>query len=270
MSYSLPSGVPADWRAAVGRAAQLLAPVWTGTGAQAHADLPVLAVGLYTLAVEQNVAPADVSLTALRDTLAYGGSLNARIFPAMEQRGQGGGRILDSEASPLWRLLRGRTVQTGPMDMGCTPPMPSEIEVACPRLETLLAGLTDDQAEALPPAPAPPGPLELHIRRRLYVKSRNARVSTRCHICEGADGIRLVVDGPNVTLVCTEGHRTVNGDLTAIQVRYAISMLGPRDHTAPDGHLSILAEGVLPTVDGDLYVSSATLPIDDDPMEWAF
>ncbi|MFI1182471.1 hypothetical protein ACH4UT_23355 [Streptomyces sp. NPDC020799] len=266
MGDLLPTGAPPQWRVAVDRAAQLLAPRWP-TGPVERAPLGVfasLALILYALHRTQSQEPAAVPMSALRDVLD--GDLDANDEPVtiktliVEGLSAAGHRVHDAE--PVMCRAAARVLHQDaplvvttpfgavdvPIGMGGAVPGPSELRSAAAWLKRMLGALDEDTIAALAPAPQPAGPVNVMVIGQVLIISDDSEALVQCAECQQDERGQLAVDGDQVTYTCAQGHISAQRQLGSGHVRQAIART-----QADDG------------VSGPLYVADARLPADADP-----
>ncbi|WP_367132849.1 MULTISPECIES: hypothetical protein [Streptomyces] len=179
MGNLLPTDSPPQWRAAVDRAAQLLAPNWPTDPVEEAplGGLDSLALILYALHYTQRLQLAEIPVGALREVLD--GELDANDEPYTIKKlivdGLGAAdhqihdadhvmcrvaaRLLRRDAPPvvtdLNGLLGGMEI---PFGMGGATPGPSELRFAAAWLKHVLSALGEEAVATLPPAPKPACP----------------------------------------------------------------------------------------------------------------
>ncbi|MGI5526822.1 hypothetical protein ACQEVX_05145 [Streptomyces syringium] len=176
MGDLLPTDPPPQWRAAVDRAAQFLAPSWPTDPVERAplGGLASLALILYALHHTQSQEPAAVRAGALRDVLDGGLDVNDEPFTIKKLITDGLGaaghrvhdadhvpsgvaaRVLHRDAPPVLDTPLG-AIEV-PFGMGGGTAGPSELRFAVTWLKQVLGVLDDETVAALPPAPEPASP----------------------------------------------------------------------------------------------------------------
>ncbi|MEU5428483.1 hypothetical protein AB0H73_23250 [Streptomyces olivoreticuli] len=266
MGDLLPTDAPPQWRAAVVRAAQLLAPRWP-TGPVERAPLGVfasLALILYALHHTQSQEPAAVPVSALRDVLDGGLDVNDEPFTIKKLITEGlsaaghrvhdadhvmcrvAARMLHRDAPPVVNTPLGAV--DVPFGMGGSVPGPSELRFAAVWVKRMLGALDEYAIAALAPAPRPAGPVNVMVTGQVLIISDDSQALVQCAECQQDERGQLAVDGDQVTYTCAQGHISAQRRLGSGHVRQAIART-----QADDG------------VTGQLYVADAHLPADADP-----
>ncbi|MFF4408476.1 hypothetical protein ACFY1P_29530 [Streptomyces sp. NPDC001407] len=260
MGDLLPTDSPPPWRAAVHRAAQLLAPTWPTDPAERApvGDLAALGLILYALHLTRDQDPAAVPVTTLRDALdsrldidkePY--DLKELVVGALRETGHQSCVSDDVMCRVKSRLLRREEPPANvPFGLGGGVPGPSELRFAAASLKKTLSTLDEETAAALPPAPEPAGPVSATVTGQVCVVTENSKVLVPCPECRQREGARLTVDGDRVTYTCTLGHASNSRSLGTEHVRRAI------DRAQSAGQ-----------VDGPLHVMHVDLRADGDPAE---
>ncbi|MFJ6384633.1 hypothetical protein ACIQI7_32080 [Kitasatospora sp. NPDC092039] len=269
---------PAAWRDAVARAARLLGPSWAQDPDRDR--LGVLALLFYALADERAVAVGDVPLEAVRSVLAVDDRglawhLERRIRRILDEQGHSPYRDLrspqrDREESPLWRIQhRLIHVQMPDEPTMMAEPRPSRLAEQVDVLLALLAGTTEAEERLLPEAPLPVGALRVRIDGgRVYRWSGGmvvGAVPVACTPCGTLPGGTVLVDGPDATYLCANGHTARPGLLSAPHVRVAVAHgLDDDGHRAP----LLLPEGADIVWHGDLNIAGPGAAEDIDPTAY--
>ncbi|MEU1307833.1 hypothetical protein ABZ419_02900 [Streptomyces cinnamoneus] len=257
MGDLLPTDSPSEWRAAVHRAAQLLAPSWPTAPAERApvGGLAALGLILYALHLTHDQDPAAVPVRGLRDALdsrldidkePY--DLKKLVVGALREAGHQFCVSDDVMCRVKSRLLRREEPPADvPFGLGGGVPGPSELRFVAASLKEALSALDEETAAALPPAPEPAGPVSVTVTGQVCVVTENSKVPMTCTECQQSEGAKLTVDGDRVTYTCTMGHASISRSLGAEHVRRAI------DRAQAAGR-----------VDGPLHVMHADLPADAD------
>ncbi|KOG29522.1 hypothetical protein ADK35_02200 [Streptomyces viridochromogenes] len=221
MAYLLPTTAPDAWRAAVARAAQLLAPSWD----ERPNNLKALSFIVLTLAVEREQPPESLPLQAVTEELSAQGEepqdLSQRIKAAGTTAGVLGNGYGPDTLDTVWTDLSSWLEAPGE-PMGDAPGHPPALWAAVGRLHEAISGL-DAASIRQAPVPLPsPGALTISVGRHVQVVSTNAIRPITCDTCASCEGGSLRVDGPAVTFVCAEGHTTADHRLEVRRVRNAL------------------------------------------------
>ncbi|WP_116211621.1 hypothetical protein [Streptomyces olivoreticuli] len=272
MGYLVASSAPQPWREAVARAAQLLTPGWDNLRGQGSL-LGTLALALYTLAHERQQPPADVPVEVVKEALEHQEQphtpepyeLQQRMKDALTATGQVRSGP-DLHETPVWRVYRGLVHVWHPeVETSDWEPGPSEMSCAVQRLRELMAGLDADRAMLLPEAPEPTGPIRITVtswvRTVRYGGASAASISVRCPTCNALEGGTLLVDGPDATCTCANGHTFTQPTLSGPHIRNALAQcVYPEGDTRVPGG----ASGSV-TVQGEFRVASSSMPEHADP-----
>lgn len=251
MAYLLPTTAPDVWRAAVARAAQLLAPSWD----ERPNGLKALAFILLTLSVEREQPPESISPAAVAEALSDQGEEPHELSRRIEAAGTTAGVLGDGYGpdtlDTLWTDLK--SWQEAPGDpMGDAEGWPPALWAAVGRLHERISGL-DEAVIRRTPVPVPsPGALTISVGRYVQAVATDAIRPIKCDTCDGCEGGSLRVDGPAVTFVCAEGHTTANPRLDVWRVRNALAYAG-------------LPTGSDATVERDFLVTSRPYSAQSDP-----
>ncbi|MEU3565771.1 hypothetical protein [Kitasatospora sp. NPDC006786] len=272
------STAPAAWRDAVARAARLLGPGWEQ--APDRDLLGALALLFYVEADERAVAVGDVPLDAVRSVLAVderglAWQLEARVQRVLRGQGHSPYRDLrraerDRPESPLWRVQH-RLIHVRMPDEPTTmvEPRPSALARQVEPLLALLAGTTETAERQLPEAPRPAGPLTVRMDGgRVYRWSGGMAVGAvpvACTPCGTLPGGTVLVDGPDATYICVNGHSADRGLLSAPHVRVAVAH-GVDDDEQPVP--VVLPDGTDIVWHGDLNVAGAGEAEEIDPTAY--
>jgi len=251
MAYLLPTTAPDVWRAAVARAAQLLAPSWD----ERPNDLKALAFILLTLSVEREQPSESIPLAAVAEDLGAQGEEPRELSRRIEAAGMTVG-VLGNGYGPdpldtLWRDLS-RWQEAPGEPMGDAPGWPPALWAAVGRLQERISGL-DEVVLRRTPVPVPSlGALTISVGRYVRVVTTNSIEAVMCDSCDGCEGGSLLVDGPAVTFVCAEGHTTADHRLDVWRVRNALAYAG-------------LPVGADVAVERDFLVTSRPYSAQSDP-----
>jgi hypothetical protein len=240
MAYLLPAAAPDVWRAAVARAAQLLAPTWD----ERPGNIGAFSFSLLMLSVEREQHPQSVPLSVTVENLrAQGGEpegLSRRIGEAGVSAGVLGGGDGPGPLDTLWRGLSSWLEAPGE-PMGDAPGHPPVLWAAVRGLHDVISPL-DEAAIRQTPVPLPSlTTLTVLVGRHVQIVAARAIQPVTCDTCAGCEGGVLRVDGPAVTFVCAEGHTTAHHRLEVRRVRNALAYAGvPIDAAvAVEGNLPV-------------------------------
>ncbi|MGW3077841.1 hypothetical protein [Kitasatospora sp. NPDC001132] len=272
------STAPAAWRDAVARAARLLGPGWEQ--APDRDRLGVLALLFYVEADERAVTVGEVPLDAVRSALVVDGRglawhLEGHIQRVLDGQGHSPYRDprrseRDREESPLWRIQhRLIHVQMPDEPTMMVEPRPSRLARQVQPLLDVLAGTIGDAERLLPQAPRPVGPLTVRMDGgRVYRWTAGmgaCAVPVGCTPCGTLPGGTVVVDGPDATYVCPNGHTATQGLLSAPHVRVAVA------HGVDDDGQAVpvmLPDGADVVWHGDLNVAGPSAGESTDPTAY--
>ncbi|NEB01902.1 hypothetical protein [Streptomyces sp. SID13726] len=252
MALLLPSTAPDLWRAAVERAAHLLAPSW-----QEHPSLDLTALSFLLLmwSAEREQSPASLSAEAVAEELSVQGEqpqelrdLSRRIEAAATDAGVLGRGYGPGTLDPLWADLSCWSEASDDEAEG----HPPALWAAVGRLRDVISGLTEAALRhASPPHPSL-GTWTVSVSHRVRVVSPAAILSITCTTCGSREGGELHIDGPAVAFVCTHGHDTTTRRLEVQRVRNALAHAG-------------LPAGADVSVEGDLHVTHRDCHAQSDP-----
>ncbi|MEU5428482.1 hypothetical protein AB0H73_23245 [Streptomyces olivoreticuli] len=274
MGYLVASSAPQPWREAVARAAQLLTPGWDDLRGQGSM-LGTLALALYTLAHERQQTAVDVPVEVVKEALEEQEHphtpepcrLQQRMKDALTATGQyRWGPDLQFDGTAVWRVYRDLVHDWSPEEeTSDSEPGPTDLCRAVHRLQELLAGLDADRATLLPEAPEPTGPIRITVtgwvRTVRYGGASAASISVRCPTCNALEGGTLLVDGPDATCTCANGHTFTQPTLSGPHIRNALAQcVYPEGDTRVPGG----ASGSI-TVQGEFRVASSSMPEHADP-----
>ncbi|MFE3206329.1 hypothetical protein [Embleya sp. NPDC059237] len=248
----LPHAAPPRWRAAVDRAAQLLAPSWGDGDPPAEVGLLVLAVAV--LALDQEPAAADTptilaAVAEATDAAEAGREplpLRRRGTAALAAAGQHDPTT--GAWTPLGALWRDVLHQWLPeVPTSDIPPAPSVLRETLPPLRAALARSATATAGHTPaPAPEPSALRTVFVSGMIRRVTPGAALPVRCDTCGAHQDLILRLDGPTVTVRCPNRHDTYPNRLDAVRVVQAVRHHGA-DPAAPaagiDGHLTVTVHG---------------------------
>ncbi|WP_367132851.1 MULTISPECIES: hypothetical protein [Streptomyces] len=280
MGYLIASSAPLPWWEAVDRAAQLLTPGWGSLRGQGP-SLGTLALTLYTLAHEGQQLAAEIPVEVVKEALEYEEGPHNRepyqLQQRMEAALQATGQFTSSPDSrerhetPVWRVYRDLVhVQYPEVMTSDWAPGPTSMCLAVQRLQETLSGLDEDRATLLPEAPEPTGPIQITVtgwvRTVRYGGGSAASIPVRCPDCDVLEGGTLLVDGPDASCTCINGHTFTHPKLTGPRIRNALArcVYPDNDTRVPDG----LSGSV--TVEGEFRVAAASMPEHANPWPASF
>ncbi|MEU6379560.1 hypothetical protein [Streptomyces sp. NPDC046909] len=251
MAYLLPTTAPDVWRAAVARAAQLLAPTWDDR----PGDIGALSFVLLTLSVEREEPPQSIPLAVTAEYLRAQGREPEELSRRIEAAGQSAGVLGVGDGSgPLDRLWRNLSswLEAPGEPMGDAPGQPPVLWTAVRGLHDVISSL-DEADIRQTPVPLPSlSTLTVLVSRYVQIVTARAIRPVKCDTCTGSEGGVLRVDGPEVTFVCAEGHTTAHDRLEVRRVRNALAYAG-------------VPIGAAVAVEGDLPVTSSACGERSDP-----
>ncbi|MFD5319401.1 hypothetical protein [Streptomyces sp. NPDC127098] len=265
ISLLLPENAPSRWGDSVARAGQLLQPAWPVD----PSHLTALAYIVYSTASSDRRAPAEVSPSDVLEAIGAAVDAPDSLAQSIKQSLIEAGHEDDFVGRQFSKLSALEYFEEFD-DFSCTPPGPSLLARALPRLAIHLESI---RAEELPPGPAPAGPFSLSISGLVHVVGRYGSMRgtfvLRCEVCQESKKSLITVRGPDVVIACNAGHVHRSPHLSAVHVRRA---------AAAHGQLALLAEATASnpvesiSVKGDLEVAVPSMPEDADPttvMPWA-
>ncbi|MFE7272546.1 hypothetical protein [Streptomyces sp. NPDC057623] len=239
MAYLLPTTAPDVWRAAVARAAQLLAPTWD----EHPGNIGALSFILLTLSVEREQSPQSIPLAVTVENLrAQGGEpeeLSRRIEAAGVTAGVLGAGDGPGPLDTLWRDMSSWLEAPGE-PMSDVPGHPPVLWAAVRGLHDVISPLGEAVIRQTPVPLSSLGALTILVGRYVQIVTASAIRPVKCDTCAGCEGGVLRVDGPAVTFVCAEGHTTAHHQLEVRRVRNALAYAG-----VPIG-AAVAVEGNLP------------------------